>query len=365
VDSNGEVTTHKEGSATITATSVDGGKTATCRVTVKRKEIKVTGITVSPTEKSVVEGESFTITATVLPADADNKTVTWSSSASYIASVNDNGRVTTHKPGRATITATTADGGKTATCQVTVTKKEVKVTGITVSPTEKSVIEGESFTITCQVTVTKKEVKVTGITVSPTEKSVIEGESFTITATVQPADADNKAVRWSSSASDIATVDNQGKVTTHKPGKATITATTEDGGKTAGCEVTVKSKITEEYKALKKKAEELEEKIDNGEKELAGIKSSDKSINEKIKLMEALLKKINGIKSEIDSLSDEIEAKKDLLHESEYNELKEKKESLLSGIAELQSEAETYKQKLDKAAKEGKGDLSDLEIVDL
>ncbi|WP_200879739.1 Ig domain-containing protein, partial [Porphyromonas sp. COT-108 OH1349] len=332
VDSNGEVTTHKEGSATITATSVDGGKTASCRVTVKRKEVKVTGITVSPTEKSVKEGEAFTITATVLPADADNKTVTWSSSASDIASVNDNGRVTTHKPGRATITATTADGGKTATCQVTVTKKEVKVTGITVSPTEKS---------------------------------VIEGESFTITATVQPADADNKAVRWSSSASDIATVDNQGKVTTRKPGKATITATTEDGGKTAGCEVTVKSKITEEYKALKKKAEEMEGKTDDAKKELAGIKSSDKSINEKIKLMEALLKKINGIKSEIDSLSDEIEAKKDLLHESEYNELKEKKESLLSDIAELQSEAETYKQKLDKAAKEGKGDLSDLEIVDL
>ncbi|MDO4789672.1 MAG: hypothetical protein Q3998_01770 [Porphyromonas sp.] len=81
--------------------------------------------------------------------------------------------------------------------------------------------------------------------------------------------------------------------------------------------------------------------------------------------MEAFLQKIESIKSEINSLDAEIEAKKDLLHKKEYDELKEKIKSLMFDISDLQAKAETYKQKLDKAAKEGKGDLSDLEIVDL
>lgn len=332
VDDKGEVTTHKEGIAIITATSVDGGKTATCKVTVRRKPVLVTGITVSPTAKSVKEGETFVITATVLPADADNKAVTWSSSASDIASVNDQGRVTTHKPGNATITATTVEGGKTATCQVTVNKKEVKVTGITVNPTKKT---------------------------------IIEGESFIIFATVLPADADNKTVIWSSSASDIASVNDQGRVTTHKPGKVVITATTEDGGKTATCEVTVKSKITDEYKELRDKAKQIEQNIESARTEFDSIKKSDKTVNEKLKLLTPLLEKIGNLQNEISTLSQAIEAKKDTLHEHEYKELKKLAEKLLWDCTELQAEVEIYKAKLEKAAREGKGNISDLEIVDL
>lgn len=88
--------------------------------------------------------------------------------------------------------------------------------------------------------VTEKPVAVTGVTVSPTSKTLKEkGETFSITATVAPANATNKAVTYKSSDEKVATVDANGKVTAVANGKATITVTTADGGKTAKCEVTV------------------------------------------------------------------------------------------------------------------------------
>ena len=71
--------------------------------------------------------------------------------------------------------------------------------------------------------------------------TILEHESETLVATVSPADAANKKVSWSSDKTDIATVDETGKVTGIKAGEATITVTTEDGGKTASCKVTVKT----------------------------------------------------------------------------------------------------------------------------
>jgi uncharacterized protein YjdB len=83
----------------------------------------VTGVTVSPTEKQIVTGEKFTLTATVTPTNASNKTVTWSSGNTAVATVNaSSGEVTGVTAGSATVTATTADGGKTANCVVTVTQ---------------------------------------------------------------------------------------------------------------------------------------------------------------------------------------------------------------------------------------------------
>lgn len=83
-----------------------------------------------------------------------------------------------------------------------------------------------------------KTVRVSSISLSPTAITLIEGESATITATVTPNNAENKAFTWSSSDNQIASVDS-GNVTGIKAGNATITATTEDGGKTASCTVTV------------------------------------------------------------------------------------------------------------------------------
>ena len=206
VDANGKVTGVKAGEATITVTTEDGGKTATCKVTVSDKEIKVTGVKLNKSETSLLVGGNETLTATVLPEDATNQNVTWKSDKPEIATVDANGKVTAVKVGEATITVTTEDGGKTATCKVTVSETSVAVTGVTLNKTA----------LTLNI-----------------------GASETLSATVAPADATNKKVTWKSSDAAVATVDTNGKVTAVKAGEATITVTTEDGGKTATCKVTV------------------------------------------------------------------------------------------------------------------------------
>ena len=205
VDANGKVTAVKVGEATITVTTEDGGKTATCKVTVSDKEIKVTGVTLNQTSISIVPGGGERLTATVTPADATNKNVTWKSSNEAIATVDANGIVIGVASGTATITVTTEDGGYTATCAVEV----INV------------------------------VNVTGVTLNKTTLKLGKGASETLTATVVPGDAYNKNVTWTSSDPAVATVDASGKVTGVAKGTATITVTTEDGGHTATCAVEV------------------------------------------------------------------------------------------------------------------------------
>ena len=160
--------------------------------------VTVTGVTLNKTELTLETGDSETLTATVAPSDATNKNVTWKSSNTAVATVDANGKVTAVKAGEATITVTTEDGGKTAFCRVTVSDKEVKVTGITLAAL-----------------------------------AIYVGESKAITATVKPDDATNKALTWKSSNETVATVDATGKVTGKKIGTATITATAKDGPRTA------------------------------------------------------------------------------------------------------------------------------------
>ena len=215
VDANGKVTGVAAGEATITVTTEEGGKTATCKVIVSDKEIKVTGVKLNKSETSILVGDNETLTATVLPEDATNQKVTWKSDKPEIASVDANGKVTGVKAGEATITVTTEDGGKTATCKVTVSETSVAVTGVTLNKTELI---------------------------------LDTGGSETLTATVAPADATNQKVTWKSDKPEIATVDDNGKVTAVKAGTATVTVTTRDGGKTATCRVTVSDreiKVTE------------------------------------------------------------------------------------------------------------------------
>ncbi len=116
VNSSGLVSAVGAGSATITVTTSDGSKTATCAVTVK---IPVTGVTLSKTSAELKIGGTVTLTATVAPSNATNKSVTWSSSNTSVATVS-NGTVTGKTAGTATITVKTSDSSKTATCTVTV-----------------------------------------------------------------------------------------------------------------------------------------------------------------------------------------------------------------------------------------------------
>ena len=123
VDSNGKVTAKKAGTAVITVTS-SNGKNAGCTVTVKQKEISITGIGLNKSTTSLTEGESETLTATITPSNATgDKTVKWSSSNGAVAAVDSNGKVTAKKAGTAVITATSSNG-KTAGCTVTVKQKD-------------------------------------------------------------------------------------------------------------------------------------------------------------------------------------------------------------------------------------------------
>ena len=201
---DGVVTALKEGESTITAKTEDGGKTATCSVTVNSKVISVESVSLDKTTAEITEGEAITLTATIKPESATNKNVIWSSSNAEIATVED-GVVTAIKEGEATITAKTEDGEKTATCSVKVNAK--------VYPVES-------------------------ISLDKTSVDLTKSETATITATVKPDNASNKKVIWSSSNEEVATV-KDGVVTAIKAGEATITAKTEDGEKTATCSVKV------------------------------------------------------------------------------------------------------------------------------
>ena len=207
VDKAGTVHGLRPGTATVTATAE--GKSGTCAVTVKAKAVNVTDVSLDRTELTLTEGETETLTVTVKPDNADNRKVTWSSDKTEVATVGGDGRVTAVKAGEAVVTVTTEDGGKTATCKVTVKAKAIGVTEVTLDRTE--------LTLT-------------------------EGETETLTATVRPDNADNRKVTWSSDKTEVATVDGAGRVTAVKAGEAVVTVTTEDGGKTATCKVTVKAK---------------------------------------------------------------------------------------------------------------------------
>ena len=289
VDNSGKVTAVKAGSATITVTTSDGSKIATCSVTVTAKTIPVTGISLDKTTLELMEGAEGTLKATITPSDATNQVVTWSTSDNNIAKVSD-GKVTAVKAGEATITVTTSDGGKTATCKVTV--KAVALEGLSVNPATLEIVEGETkqlevkFTpeafgdksvqwaadntgivsvdknglITalkpgtakvyvksmadetiqafCEVTVTP-DPTLKGISFPYTSLTMKKGETKQFKVVFDPEYAQNKNVTWKSSNPAVALVDDAGKVTAIGNGETDITATSQEGGFIATCKVTV------------------------------------------------------------------------------------------------------------------------------
>ena len=274
----------------------------------------VTGVSLNQSSLLLPVGGSKTLTAAVMPDHATNKGVTWKSSDAAIATVDSAGRVTGVKAGMATITATTADGGKTASCDVTVVdfveqpgiisgtgddavfkingeyvrltgvffngkaldlewvdggsrillKKDgtaigevvsgsVKITlyasfldnlpdgaySLTATFADESGLIQDAVIVETGLTVARTSVGVTGVTLSKTTLTLAVGKSETLAATIRPSGSTEKGVTWKSSDTLIATVDANGKVTGVKAGTATITVTTDDGGYTATCTVTV------------------------------------------------------------------------------------------------------------------------------
>ncbi len=196
---NGLITALKEGKTTITVKSKDGYKSSSLELTVNKKPsiIHVESISLDETELNMLTGDRATLSATVLPDNAKNKSVTWSSSDESVATVNNKGRVTAVGAGTATITATSVDGG---------------------------------FTAICTINVTQKNVPVVGVSLNVDELEINVGETSSLVASVLPVNATNKGVIWSIADEEVASVDENGKVTALKVGETVITVTTLDGG---------------------------------------------------------------------------------------------------------------------------------------
>lgn len=132
VSGSGVVTAKAVGSANITATStVDGSKSGTCSVTVSDSAVHVTGVALNKNQTSISIGSTETLTATVSPNNATDKSVTWTSSNTGVATVNSSGVVSAVSAGNATITVTTTDGNYSASCSVTVTAAQTQTLTIT------------------------------------------------------------------------------------------------------------------------------------------------------------------------------------------------------------------------------------------
>ena len=282
---DGKVKALKAGSVTITATA--GEKSAKCTVNVSTKVIPVTSMWLDKSELELTEGDETTLTATVMPENATDKTVTWSSSNTSVATVTD-GKVKAVKAGTATITAKA--GEKSAKCTVTVLPSFIVVTSIELDKTTLSLVEGTQAALTatvspdnatdptvtwttsnaavatvedgmvtavkagtatitakagektakCTVTVTAAFVPVTSVTLNKTALEMVEGDEAALTATVKPDNATEPAVTWTSSDESVATVAD-GQVKALKAGTATITA--KAGEKSATCAVNVQAKV--------------------------------------------------------------------------------------------------------------------------
>lgn len=173
-------------------------------VTNKKAVIIPTKVTLDQTNLALTAGQSYTLTATVFPAGAEDKTVAWSSSKTEVATVDSNGKITAIAAGSTDIIARTANG-KEAVCKVTVNAADVQADSVSLN-----------------VSSLKMET----------------GDTSRLTATVLPANTTDKSVTWKSSNDAVAAVASDGTVTALKRGTATITATTANG-KTASCKVTI------------------------------------------------------------------------------------------------------------------------------
>ena len=295
VSSNGEVTAVGVGETEITATANDGsGVSAVCRVTVL--PIMVTSIILDRESLELFDNSSFQLTATVLPYNATDRTVTWQSSNDRVASVNADGTIYVWDVGETDIIATANDGsGVSATCHLTVIPVmmesitldkeyleiqdgdrvklivtalepyDVSDSSLTWTSSDENVAtvyngssngcyilaegvgetdiiasanDGSGVSATCRVTVTP--VKVSEVLLGKTELVMVKGQSEKLIPTVWPDNASDKSLTWTSSDESVVTVDNDGSVEAVNAGEADVTATTNDGTNLkATCHVTV------------------------------------------------------------------------------------------------------------------------------
>ena len=288
VDNNGLVKAIGKGTATVTVKA--SNKTDTCVVVVNEKIIsEVVSVVLDKETLELNEGETSTLKATVNVTGNPEYTLEYISSDENVVTINNNGLVTAIGEGTATITAKASD--KTDTCTVTVNKVNNPIE-INLNYTEKTIEVGKYFIIsptnvtidgvnykvsytssdtsvatctgniirgkaqgiaiisanvngtvaaTCVVTVTGGETpSITGITLDKTNATMYINDTLKLNATVTKIGTIDTTVTWSSSDTDIVTVDASGLVTAVGKGTAKIIATA--GNKTATCTIEVKEK---------------------------------------------------------------------------------------------------------------------------
>ena len=289
---NGMVSAISGGNAVITAKSAENPDIkAECVLTVTQPVI---GIKLSTTELEIIDGNAKQLTANVLPENASNKSVTWTSSDISVAMVSPDGTVYAIKPGQATIMATTADGGFVALCKIKVKAREVIATSIQISPSSKTVAIGETIKLNallepenvtnanlswtssnpniatvdvnglvkaiaegktqiiatttdgsnlsaiCEIMVEKQFIGISQIQITPSNAKIAIGKTLQLNAIIAPSDATSTNLLWSSTNTSVAKVSQNGQVDAIAEGEAIIIASTQDGSNlSAACVISV------------------------------------------------------------------------------------------------------------------------------
>ena len=292
----GQFTAQQVGEALVRAEAADGsGITAECKVVVKPRLVQ--SISLNATQKELIIGDSFTLTATLSPENATNHNVIWKLVSGNAISLSNTGVIQAKKVGEALVRAETADGsGITAECKVVVKPRLVQT--ISLNSTKKDLLVGESFALTatampenatnrnviwklvsgdaislsntgviqakkvgealvraeaadgsgitaeCKVVVKPRLVQ--AISLNATQKNLIIGDSFTLTATLSPENATNRNVVWKLVSGDAISLSNTGVIQAKKVGEALVRAEAVDGsGVSAECKVVVKPRLVQ------------------------------------------------------------------------------------------------------------------------
>ena len=292
----GQFTALQVGEALVRAEAADGsGVSAECRVVVKPRLVQ--SISLNATQKHLVVGDSFTLTATAMPENATNRNVVWKLVSGDAISLSNTGVIQAKKVGEALVRAEAVDGsGVSAECKVVVKPRLVQ--SISLNTTQKHLVVGDSFTLTasampenatnrnivwklvsgdaislsntgviqakkvgealvraeaadgsgitaeCKVVVKTRLVQ--AISLNATQKSLIIGDSFTLTATAMPENATNRNIVWKLVSGDAISLSNTGVIQAKKVGEALVRAEAADGsGITAECKVVVKPRLVQ------------------------------------------------------------------------------------------------------------------------
>jgi len=207
----GQFTAQQVGEALVRAEAADGsGITAECKVVVKPRLVQA--ISLNATQKELIIGDAFSLTATAMPENATNRNIVWKLVSGDAISLSNTGVIQAKKVGEALVRAEAVDGsGITAECKVVVKPRLVQ-----------------------------------SISLNATQKDLIIGDSFTLTATAMPENATNRNVVWKLVSGDAISLSNTGVIQAKKVGEALVRAEAADGsGITAECKVVVKPRLVQ------------------------------------------------------------------------------------------------------------------------